>query len=149
MLPAVFADFIPGFAQVDTGRIDQDIRRTEGLRSLGYNISSIAAYGNPVRLYGLGNGLNQNREVDSPSLFEIDPLVEMLASDGCRDTDLLPERAWPVIGHYAVLVPHSRAVGINGRTNWEGTGVQPDIQCDSADALDAALQATDARAEIN
>ena len=34
--------------------------------SLGADISSLAAYGNPVRLYGLSNGLN------SPALYEID-----------------------------------------------------------------------------
>jgi hypothetical protein len=48
--------------------------KAELVGALGYNISAIAAYGNnPVELYGLGNGLNQNREVDSPSLFRIDP----------------------------------------------------------------------------
>ena len=39
---------------------------------LGVNISAIAAYGNPTRLYGLGNGLDENLETDSPGLFEID-----------------------------------------------------------------------------
>jgi hypothetical protein len=39
---------------------------------LGHNISAIAAYGNnPVKLYGLGNGLDKNRDIDSPSLFGI------------------------------------------------------------------------------
>ena len=42
---------------------------------LGFNISAIAAYGNPTRLYGLGNGLDKNRDKDHPSLFEIDPLT--------------------------------------------------------------------------
>ncbi len=40
---------------------------------LGHNISAIAAYGNPVKLYGLGNGLDKNRDTDTPSLFSIDP----------------------------------------------------------------------------
>lgn len=47
--------------------------KAELIGSLGYNISAVAAYGNPTRLYGLGNGLDKNREIDSPSLFEIDP----------------------------------------------------------------------------
>ena len=42
--------------------------------NLGHNISAIAAYGNnPVKLYGLGNGLDKNRDTDSPSLFQINP----------------------------------------------------------------------------
>jgi len=41
---------------------------------LGVNISAIAAFGNnPVKLYGLGNGLNQNGQVDSPNLYSINP----------------------------------------------------------------------------
>ena len=41
--------------------------------ALGVNISAIAAFGNPVKLYGLGNGMDQDGKVDSPSLYEIDP----------------------------------------------------------------------------
>jgi len=41
--------------------------------SLAANISALAAYGNPVRLYGLGNGLTGAGTVDSRMLFEIDP----------------------------------------------------------------------------
>jgi len=43
---------------------------TEG-GTLGANISAIAAIGNPTRLYGLGNGLYENGEIDSPFLFSI------------------------------------------------------------------------------
>ena len=39
---------------------------------LGFNISALAAFGNPVKLYGLGNGLDGNLAVDSPNLYEID-----------------------------------------------------------------------------
>jgi hypothetical protein len=39
---------------------------------LGVNISALAAYGNPVKLYGLGNGsLGDDGTVDSPNLYEI------------------------------------------------------------------------------
>ncbi len=41
--------------------------------SLGANISALAAFGNPVRLYGLGNGLTAGGAVDSRKLYEIDP----------------------------------------------------------------------------
>lgn len=40
--------------------------------SLGANISAIAAYGNPVQLYGLGNGLDGDNQVDSRTLYAID-----------------------------------------------------------------------------
>jgi hypothetical protein len=38
---------------------------------LGENISALAAYGNPVELYGLGNGLDSDDNVDSPKLYKI------------------------------------------------------------------------------
>ncbi|MEE8339110.1 MAG: IPTL-CTERM sorting domain-containing protein [Xanthomonadales bacterium] len=39
---------------------------------LGVNISALAAFGNPVKLYGLGNGtLDDKGTVDSPNLYEI------------------------------------------------------------------------------
>ncbi len=41
--------------------------------ALGVKISALAAYGSPVRLYGLGNGLDGNGNVDSPNLYEINP----------------------------------------------------------------------------
>lgn len=41
--------------------------------ALGVSISAIAAYGNPVKLYGLGNGLDQANQVTSPNLYEINP----------------------------------------------------------------------------
>ncbi|MCW8925231.1 MAG: esterase-like activity of phytase family protein [Xanthomonadales bacterium] len=44
----------------------------EVVGSLGANISAIAAIGNPTRLYGLGNGLLDNGQVDSPNLYSID-----------------------------------------------------------------------------
>ncbi len=40
--------------------------------SLGIKISALAAYGNPVILYGLGNGLDGEGEVDTPNLYQID-----------------------------------------------------------------------------
>ena len=47
---------------------------TQLIGSLGanINISALAAYGSPARLYGLGNGIKDGDVKDSPSLFEID-----------------------------------------------------------------------------
>ena len=49
--------------------------QTTLIGSLGPNshISALAAYGNPVKLYGLGNGLTAGGAVDSPTLFDINP----------------------------------------------------------------------------
>jgi len=40
--------------------------------ALGANISAISAYGNPVKLYGLGNGTFEDGSVDAPNLYSID-----------------------------------------------------------------------------
>ena len=46
---------------------------TKGVEGgLGANISAIAAYGNPVQLYGLGNGQFEDGTTDSPNLYSID-----------------------------------------------------------------------------
>jgi len=42
--------------------------------SLAVNISAIAAIGNPTKLYGLGNGMLENGDTDSPNLYSIDLL---------------------------------------------------------------------------
>jgi len=39
--------------------------------NLGQNISALAAYGNPVQLYGLSNGLLANQKEDTRSLYSI------------------------------------------------------------------------------
>ena len=46
-----------------------DIIGSEG--SLGVKINALAAYGDPVRLYGLGNGMDENQQVTTPNLYEI------------------------------------------------------------------------------
>ena len=43
--------------------------------SLGVNIGALAAYGNPVKLYGLGNGTPSGGLAASPNLYEIDILT--------------------------------------------------------------------------
>jgi hypothetical protein len=54
--------------------------------SLGVNISAIAAYGNPVKLYGLGNGLrllpDETFVTDVPNLYEINPQTGVAALIG-------------------------------------------------------------------
>ena len=40
--------------------------------ALGANISAIAAYDDPTKLYGLGNGQFQDGQTDSPNLYSID-----------------------------------------------------------------------------
>ena len=52
------------------------------LGSLGANISALAAWGNPVQLYGLGNGLLANGNVDSRKLYDIDPATGVATEIG-------------------------------------------------------------------
>lgn len=49
--------------------------RIGALGSLNANISALAAFGNPVKLFGLGSGLTGAGTVDSRTLYEIDPLT--------------------------------------------------------------------------
>jgi len=49
-----------------------------------------------------------------------------------------PRDGWTVHPHLEATVPVGRAVNPVSGTNWEGTGVQPDIPCAAADSLDHA-----------
>jgi hypothetical protein len=61
---------------------------------LNANISAIAAYGNPVRLYGLGNGLKLGPgevvEVDSPYLYKINTATGAATKIGQPPSGLVP-----------------------------------------------------------
>ena len=53
--------------------------------------------------------------------------------------------AHPVAGHhiddhFMIGVPFARAVNPISKTNWEGTGVEPDVSGKAADALDKAQE---------
>jgi len=63
---------------------------TEG--SLGANIGALAAWGNPVQLFGLGNGLDGNQNEDVPALFRIDPATGVATQIG---------RLGDAVGEYA------------------------------------------------
>ncbi|WP_236651962.1 hypothetical protein [Streptacidiphilus neutrinimicus] len=47
--------------------------------------------------------------------------------------------------HLELSVPKGRAVNPVSGTNWEGTGVRPDVPCDAETALDRALSLAAAR----
>lgn len=49
-----------------------------------------------------------------------------------------PRDGWTVHPHLEATVPVGRSVNPVSGTNWEGTGVEPDIACAAADALDRA-----------
>jgi len=50
-----------------------------------------------------------------------------------------PGGTFPVDEDILIFVPTGRAINPITKTNWEGTGVKPDIQIDSAIALDTAI----------
>ena len=58
--------------------------------SLGVNISAIAAYGAPTRLYGLGNGLDANGQTDAPNLYSIDTATGTASLIGALGGDADP-----------------------------------------------------------
>jgi hypothetical protein len=49
-----------------------------------------------------------------------------------------PCQGWTLHPHLEATVPVGRAINPVSGTNWEGTGMQPDIPCAAADALDHA-----------
>ena len=49
-----------------------------------------------------------------------------------------PREGWTVHPHLEASIPVGRAINPVSGTNWEGTGVQPDISCAASDALDRA-----------
>lgn len=49
-----------------------------------------------------------------------------------------PREGWTVHPHLEASIPVGRAINPVSGTNWEGTGVQPDIPCPAADSLDRA-----------
>ncbi|WP_371476638.1 S41 family peptidase [Kitasatospora sp. NBC_00315] len=56
-----------------------------------------------------------------------------------------PREGWTVHPHLELSVPVARAVNPVSGTNWEGTGVRPDVLCDAEAALDRALSLAVAR----
>ena len=44
----------------------------------------------------------------------------------------------PLAGEFAMFVPTGRAISPITRTNWEGTGVVPDVETAADEALDRA-----------
>ena len=49
-----------------------------------------------------------------------------------------PTKFQAVDAHFSVAVPFARAINLTMKTNWEGTGVTPDVRVKSAEALQAA-----------
>ncbi|WP_405835570.1 S41 family peptidase [Streptomyces sp. NBC_01518] len=58
-----------------------------------------------------------------------------------------PCEGWTVHPHLEATVPIGRAVNPASGTNWEGTGVQPDVPCAAADSLSRAHALALARLE--
>ena len=56
-----------------------------------------------------------------------------------------PCNGWTVHPHLEATIPVGRAINPVSSTNWEGTGVQPDVPCAAADALDRAHELALAR----
>jgi hypothetical protein len=51
-----------------------------------------------------------------------------------------PIQAYTVAGYFQLVVPIAEAISPITHTNWEGTGVLPDVKAPAADALNVAVQ---------
>ncbi|GAA2143406.1 S41 family peptidase [Kitasatospora kazusensis] len=56
-----------------------------------------------------------------------------------------PRESWTLHPHLEAHIPVGRSVNPVSGTNWEGTGVQPDVPCAADDALDRAHALAQAR----
>jgi hypothetical protein len=51
-----------------------------------------------------------------------------------------PGGGYPLPGGFGIFIPTGRAINPVTNTNWEGTGVEPDIRTDASEALTVALE---------
>ena len=51
-----------------------------------------------------------------------------------------PVRGQRIDDRFSIMVPYARAINPVSKTNWEGTGVEPDVEATAAEALDKAHQ---------
>jgi hypothetical protein len=51
-----------------------------------------------------------------------------------------PTQGHRLTDHFEIAVPFARAVNPITKTNWEGTGVEPDVTVDASEALDVAVK---------
>jgi len=51
-----------------------------------------------------------------------------------------PGGTFPLPGDFMIFVPTGRAINPVTNTNWEGTGVEPDVKMDADDAFDRAVE---------
>jgi hypothetical protein len=51
-----------------------------------------------------------------------------------------PTETKPIDDHFSVRVPYARSISPITKTNWEGTGVEPDVKVAADQALDVALK---------
>lgn len=51
-----------------------------------------------------------------------------------------PTRPVPLDDHFVLMVPSARPINVVTKTDWEGTGVQPDVKVPADQALDKAKQ---------
>ena len=51
--------------------------------------------------------------------------------------------------HFVIIVPHARSINPISKTNWEGTGVEPDVPAKASEALDVAIKLATGRLQKN
>ncbi len=95
-------------------------------------ISAIAAYGDPVQLYGLGSGADAEGNTDSPSLFRID-----LATGTVAEIGPLGEAAGPYLQGGLSFDAGGRlwAITEGAQFGWNSQAMKIDTQTGAASAV--------------
>jgi len=60
-----------------------------------------------------------------------------------------PGRMFPIINDFGVFIPTGRAINPITKTNWEGVGVKPEIEVESAKAFETALAKAQEAAKLH
>ncbi|MGY3617766.1 S41 family peptidase [Bradyrhizobium sp. USDA 10063] len=60
-----------------------------------------------------------------------------------------PVMSRPIDDHFVIGVPFARAINPISKTNWEGTGVEPDVSVKASDALDVAIELATRKIQAN
>lgn len=70
--------------------------------------------------------------------YDLQQLGRAVVVGGTTAGGAHPRDGWTVHPHLEATIPVGRAVNPVSGTNWEGTGVRPDVPCAASDALDRA-----------
>ncbi|MFJ4716805.1 S41 family peptidase [Streptomyces sp. NPDC088785] len=95
-----------------------------------------ARFGGSKPLYLLSSG--QTFSAAEELAYDLQQLGRAVVVGEATRGGAHPREGWTVHPHLEASIPTGRAINPVSGTNWEGHGVQPDVPCTAADALDRA-----------